>query len=46
VRVRVQVDLQLESGEYFLKPAVKKRREEHERRQKACVFIRGAITSR
>lgn len=46
MRVRVQVDLQLESGEYFLKPAVKKRREEHERRQKACVFIRGAITSR
>jgi ribosomal RNA assembly protein len=39
--VCVQVDLQLESGEYFLKPAVKKRREEHERRQKACVFLFG-----
>ncbi|KAI0260961.1 ribosomal RNA assembly protein mis3 [Gloeopeniophorella convolvens] len=29
-----KVDLQLESGEYFLKPAEKKRREEHERKQK------------
>ncbi|KAI9507173.1 ribosomal RNA assembly protein mis3 [Russula earlei] len=31
-----KIDLQLESGEYFLKPKEKKRREEHERKQKAC----------
>lgn len=31
-----QVDLQLESGEYFLKPTEKKRREERERKQKVC----------
>ena len=31
-----QVDLQLESGEYFLKPTERKRREERERKQKAC----------
>ncbi|KAH9970833.1 hypothetical protein BGW80DRAFT_1325546 [Lactifluus volemus] len=29
-----KIDLQLESGEYFLKPAEKKRREERERKQK------------
>jgi len=29
-----KIDLQLESGEYFLKPTEKKRREEQERRQK------------
>ncbi|KAI9449643.1 hypothetical protein BJY52DRAFT_1126590 [Lactarius psammicola] len=32
-----KVDLQLESGEYFLKPTEKKRREERERKQKACL---------
>lgn len=31
-----QVDLQLESGEYFLKPTERKRREESERKQKVC----------
>jgi hypothetical protein len=35
--VGTQVDLQLESGEYFLKPTEKKRREERERQQKACL---------
>jgi hypothetical protein len=39
-----QIDLQLESGEYFLRPTEKKRREEHERKQKAC-FSRGVSTS-
>ncbi|KAI0299712.1 ribosomal RNA assembly protein mis3 [Multifurca ochricompacta] len=29
-----KIDLQLESGEYFLKPTEKKRREEHERKRK------------
>jgi hypothetical protein len=32
----IQVDLQLESGEYFLKPTERKRREERERKQKVC----------
>jgi hypothetical protein len=32
-----QIDLQLESGEYFLKPTERKRREERERKQKVCV---------
>jgi ribosomal RNA assembly protein len=35
----IQIDLQLESGEYFLKPTEKKRREEQERKQKACASL-------
>jgi hypothetical protein len=35
--VVLQVDLQLESGEYFLKPYEKKRREENERKQKVSI---------
>ena len=34
-----QVDLQLESGEYFLKPTERKRREERERKQKVFVVF-------
>ncbi|KAI0253136.1 ribosomal RNA assembly protein mis3 [Lactifluus subvellereus] len=34
-----KIDLQLESGEYFLKPTEKKRREEQERKRKACVSL-------
>ena len=41
-----QIDLQLESGEYFLKPTEKKRREERERKQKVrfadCIIPCGA----
>ena len=39
----IQIDLQLESGEYFLKPTEKKRREEQERRQKACIIFSWCI---
>ncbi|TFY55656.1 hypothetical protein EVG20_g9237 [Dentipellis fragilis] len=34
-----KVDLQLESGEYFLQPHEKKRREKRERQQKVCISV-------
>ena len=39
-----QVDLQLESGEYFLKPTERKRREERERKQKVCLYLQHHAT--